>query len=184
MTTVSNEFFVGVDPSLSATGIVVIDYEGKLVTSRQLKNKLSGVKRLVYIRNEIHRLLTHYTSDGKVIRNIGIEGYSRGSLNRREEAGELGGVLRVLFYELAIPYIEVAPTQLKKYALGRGDGMKQHILLATYKKWGIEFKNDDEADAFVIAQIARAVHLWRIGEPLNMRKYELEVVKKLVKEKE
>ena len=165
------KYYIGIDPSLTGCAVVVIDEVGKLIFSQRLENKLRGVERLVFIRDRVHHILNYYSKD---IQSIGIEGYARGAMNRREEAGELGGILRVMFFECGFPWIDIAPNQLKKFATGKGNAPKDHILLAVYKKWGVEFQTNDEADAFVAAQIVRA-----LGEKLEALAYEKEVLKKL-----
>jgi len=173
-------YCMGIDPSLTGCAVAVITAEkGELVGSWRFDNKLQGVERLIYIRDNVETVLCNYnsTSTQEKIVKIGIEGYARGAMNRREEAGELGGILRVMFYEFGIPWVDVAPNQLKKFATGRGDAQKDHILLAVYKKWSVEFQTNDEADAFVAAQVARAMCLPEWG----WLKYEIEVLEKLRK---
>ena len=179
MTTTKKEgelmrYYIGIDPSLTGCAVVVIDEEGKLIVSQRLENKLRGVERLIYIRDKVLRIISCY--DG--IQGIGIEGYARGASNRREEAGELGGILRVMFYEFQLPWLDIAPSQIKKFATGNGNAPKDHVLLAVYKKWGVEFETNDEADAFVAAQIVRAME---ISEYEELLKYEIEVLGKLRK---
>lgn len=167
-------YYIGIDPSLTGCAVAVIDEKGNLVDSQRLENKLRGVERLIYIRDKVLRIISCY--DG--IQGIGIEGYARGASNRREEAGELGGILRVMFYEFQLPWLDIAPSQIKKFATGKGNAPKDHVLLAVYKKWGVEFRTNDEADAFVAAQVARAMNLLKHDD---LRKYEIEVLKKLGK---
>ena len=83
----------------------------------------------------------------------------------RLEAGELGidaylealapiaEAVRVLKENGAHP-LQVSPSQLKKYITGKGRAEKNQILLHTYKRWGVEFANDNAADSFGLAKIA------------------------------
>ena len=44
---------------------------------------------------------------------------------------------------------------LKKYVTGKGQGVKKNqILLNVYKKWGVEFMDDNAADSYALARIA------------------------------
>jgi crossover junction endodeoxyribonuclease RuvC len=53
----------------------------------------------------------------------------------------------------------VAPTSLKKYITGKGTKVqKNQILLQVYKKWGVEFTDDNAADSYGLARIARGKH--------------------------
>jgi hypothetical protein len=49
----------------------------------------------------------------------------------------------------------VAPNTLKKFVTGSGGkgSEKSDMKLATFKKWGAEFKDDNECDAFCLAQM-------------------------------
>lgn len=48
----------------------------------------------------------------------------------------------------------VPPTSLKKYVTGKGQGVsKSQILLNVYKKWGVEFTDDNAADSYGLAHI-------------------------------
>ncbi|UOR02021.1 hypothetical protein MUN77_01435 [Leucobacter allii] len=76
------------------------------------------------------------------------------------------------------PPLLVAPSQVKKFATGKGGGPgtgKVEVALAIAKKFpDVVVKNDNEADALVIASVAAAAH----GEPFigTLTKYQQEVV--------
>jgi crossover junction endodeoxyribonuclease RuvC len=42
---------------------------------------------------------------------------------------------------------------LKKYAAGKGNAKKQEMLLQIYKRWGIEFNDDNAADSYALARL-------------------------------
>jgi hypothetical protein len=47
---------------------------------------------------------------------------------------------------------------LKKYVTGKGQGVKKNqILLSVYKKWGVEFMDDNAADSYALARIAAGI---------------------------
>ena len=43
---------------------------------------------------------------------------------------------------------------LKKYAAGKGTAKKQEMLMQIYKRWGIEFNDDNAADSYALARLA------------------------------
>jgi Holliday junction resolvasome RuvABC endonuclease subunit len=43
---------------------------------------------------------------------------------------------------------------LKKYAAGKGNAKKQEMLLQIYKRWGLEFNDDNAADAYSLGRLA------------------------------
>jgi crossover junction endodeoxyribonuclease RuvC len=48
---------------------------------------------------------------------------------------------------------------LKKYAAGKGNAKKQEMLLQIYKRWGLEFNDDNAADAYALARLASKAHI-------------------------
>ena len=141
---------IGIDPSLTETGVVVLDDTGSIVEAIGLKSKkLRGMERLVWIREQVKSRLTQNKPTIVV-----IEGYSFGSRGRAIfNLGELGGVLRVLLHDLGIKYVEVPPTVLKKF-LGKGNFSKEEVMAAISKRYGIDFQNDNVADAYALGRMA------------------------------
>lgn len=89
-----------------------------------------------------------------------LEGPSLASVHREFDLGEASGVVRLALYHLmAVEPLVVAPSQLKVFAAGWGDADKDEVLNAVNRQWGTALADDNEADAVVLAQIARAVHL-------------------------
>lgn len=110
-----------------------------------------------------------------------MEGYSMGSKFGREKLGELGGVTKTTLYKHGrLPFI-VQPTTLKKFVLGGGAGRaKNLILLGVFKKWGVEFNDDNAADSYALARLA---HLMAEPEAVQ-HKYEQEVIDTVRKAKQ
>lgn len=150
-------FFLGLDLSLTSTGVVVLDANAKLVVAMSIKVKTRGAERLSDIEAQVKQIIRN--SNPKY---ACIEGYSMGfggkqNTGRIADLGELGGVIRLLLYKFNIPYSTPVPLQVKKYATGKGQGEKSQIMMAVFKQWGFEAKDDDQADAYVLARIARAL---------------------------
>ena len=137
---------VGIDASLTSTGIVVLNSD---LHTETIQSKKTGPERLVEIRERIKG-----TVNGADL--VAIEGYAFARPNQAHQIGELGGVLRVMFHEEKIKYIEAAPSAVKKFATGKGNAKKEDVVLSVYKRWGKEFKTNDETDAFVLAKIGEA----------------------------
>ena len=74
------------------------------------------------------------------------------------------------------------PLQLKKYVSGVGKNQgKSMIMLDVYKNFGEEIRDNDIADAYVLARICRDYYCMvnaGVGE-LDLKKYQLEVLEKL-----
>ena len=140
---------VGIDPSLTGTAWCWLGRKARVIDQARIDTaKLRGAERLMHIEREIAQVAE---MDLKL---IAIEGYSFGSQGRAIfQIGELGGVLRRLFFVLKIPYLEIPPQTLKKFATGKGNAHKDEVMLAVYKRWGLECANSDQADAYVLARI-------------------------------
>jgi crossover junction endodeoxyribonuclease RuvC len=141
--------FLGIDPSLTSTGLCVIDYQGKLIESRTLGSKKNGPARLVELRDALDAYLKRTLPTA-----CALEGYSFGSKHAREAVAEWGGLIRVMLYEWKIPTLIVPPMTLKKFVLpAAGSLQKNRIALESYKRWGVTFDTDDECDAHALAQL-------------------------------
>lgn len=138
---------VGIDASLTSTGVAVIG--GGNVDTDVIQRKSTGIERLIEIREQVKGIVNG-------VDLVAIEGYAFARSNQAHQIGELGGVLRVMFREEGIEYIDVAPSAVKKFATGKGNANKEAVAVGVYKRWGKEFKTNDEADAFVLAKIGQA----------------------------
>lgn len=144
----------GADLSLSSTGVALPD--GRLCT---IQSKHRGIERILDIRNQ---LIGELSLNGPV-QLVAIEGYSFASRNSQAHAlGELGGVIRAALYLLQIPYVEISPATLKKYACGKGNASKDQVLVAFVSRFRMEPANSDEADAAWL----RAMALDHYGHPV------------------
>lgn len=135
---------VGLDASLTATGLAPPD--GGSVT---LSVRTTGAARLYELTTAIH---------GWVSGNVdlvAIEGYSYASRNGTHQLGELGGCIRLDLWRAGIPYVEIPPNSLKKYATGRGNASKDEMLAAAIRRLGYEGHDHNQADALWLREMAR-----------------------------
>lgn len=182
---------IGIDPSLTSTGIVVLR-NGKVELAETTKNKpeLGTIKRVTDIRFQIGSIIDNLETKEKWDNKwqapdlITIEGFSYGSKGRSVfDIAYLGWRIREELERLRtednIPWLEVPPSQLKKFATGQGNANKEIILQQVYKRWGVEFSDNNQADAYVLAQIGRAY----LGETDDLAAFQLEVIANLKGEK-
>lgn len=155
---------LGLDLSLTATGIAC-DEHGTFVIST---SKTTGVDRLILIRETV---LDHADEADLVA----IEGYSFGSHMAYAHAlGELGGAVRVGLFEAMRPYVEVPPAILKKFTTGKGNASKQEVLAAAIRRFGFAGSNDNEADAWMLKQMAECHY-----QPYSIAKVQLDALDKV-----
>ena len=101
-----------------------------------------------------------------------MEGYANGAKFGREMAGELGwAVKRTVFMTTGHAPLVVPPPSLKKFVTGKGNAKKNEMLLGVYKQWGVEFSDDNQADAFALEKFGLAY----LGEG-TLTKYQQEAV--------
>ena len=144
---------LGIDASLTGTGITVFDlYCNKsdmtLVHNEAIQVKSTGETRLKAIRDRIAEIISSWQ-----IGYVAIEGYAFARANQAHQIGELGGVLRLFLHEQNIPFVEIAPSAVKKFATGKGNAQKHEVAAHVQKRWNVMFKTNDETDAYVIARI-------------------------------
>ena len=188
---------VGIDPSLTSTGIVVLRNNeiGKALTTKN-EPKLGTIERVRRIYKQINNVIENlstcyvnaYIGDKRMIRweppsLIVIEGFSYGSKGRGVfDIAYLGWRIREELEryrtEDDIPWLEVSPSQVKQFATGKGNANKEVVLQQVYKRWGVELTDNNQADAYVLAQIGRAY----LGEADDLTDFQMKVVRTLKKE--
>lgn len=188
---------VGIDPSLTSTGIIVLR-NGELGKALTTKNepKLGTIERVRRIYEQINNVIENlstcyvnaYIGDKRMIRweppsLIVIEGFSYGSKGRGVfDIAYLGWRIREELEryrtEDDIPWLEVSPSQVKQFATGKGNANKEIVLQQVYKRWGVELTDNNQADAYVLAQIGRAY----LGEADDLTDFQQKVIRALKKE--
>jgi len=169
---------LGIDASLTNTGIALINLNGKLIHSDTISPKSKGTYRLIYHESSLEKLIFDYSPQIAV-----MEGYAYSpNAGMAFNIGELGGIYKTQLWKNRIPLYIVAPTTLKKFATGSGKGDKNKIMLNVYREYGLEFKDDDQTDAFVLSQIGLKILQYKHNSlPKNTANYKLEVIKTILK---
>ena len=152
------ELWIGIDQSYSGFGLVMLDDEGHNIKLWQFKNLGSESGRL----NDIYATLLFLFKDCQAnyeAVHMAMEGYAHGSKFNREKLGELGGIVKLAWYQASgdDPVI-VAPTVLKKYVTGKGTASKADMIKAVNTRWNQQFTDDNVADAYAMAQYLKENH--------------------------
>lgn len=148
---------VGIDPSLTATGVAVLQVEARLwsvhtVTSRPVRSavpaELAMVKRMNSIRDRVHSL----PGLAPTLAVIEAPAFSKNNGMAHERAG-----LWWKLYELAseawgVPVVVVKPNVRAMYATGKGNAGKDEVMLAVPRRYpDVQITNNNECDAVVLA---------------------------------
>jgi Holliday junction resolvasome RuvABC endonuclease subunit len=129
---------IGLDLSLTRTGIAMVD------GCESVKPAVRGFERLRFLRDEVLCAAGNRTTVAI------IEGYSRGSSQKREEMGELGGIVRLALHERGVRIIDVTPLSVKKFAVGdlkQNHRDKDAVFERARDTLPWDVANHDEADA-------------------------------------
>ena len=153
---------VGIDPSLTSTGVAVVMHgtETTAYTTRIAPRGLVGLDRIRVLRNAVRTLALG--ADLAVIEgpSYGSQGNQRG---HHERAGLWWAVLDGLS-RADVPTVVVAPAARAKYAAGKGNAAKDAVLAAVVRRYvAVDVDGNDEADALVLAAMGAR---W-LGHPLE-----------------
>lgn len=155
--TPNKKCWVGIDQSYSGFAMTILGEDGSYKTT-VAKFDTSGVERLVEVQEHVKQTVKEALNCCD-LSDVAMEGYAYGREFGVAQSGELGAAVKLALYGMhglgkgKHPII-VAPTSLKKYVTGRGNGVqKNQMLLQVYKKWGVEFSDDNAADSYGLAHI-------------------------------
>jgi len=155
---------MGLDLSLTASA-----YHDGADCCGLIKTKFLGAERLQHISNCIFHIV-ELESPQLVV----VEDYAYGARGHAFSIGELGGLIKLGLFERGFRVLLVTPTSLKKFVTNKGNSPKDIMMLQTFKKYGVEFTDNNLCDAYGLAQVGKA---YLGGTEV---KYEKEVLKKTI----
>lgn len=176
-------YYVGIDPSLSNTGVCILGWAGDLIgahDTKDLKLKSSEpFERLKGISDFVLSLLPT-----KSIVHVGYENYSYGSTNKAYLLGELGGVLKLALYYAVDSMTLFAPKTVKSFAVHNGDAGKDLMIAQATSECpellGFKKLSSDICDSYFLAKAALFLHSPEVAVTTNAKEYmrhRLEVIK-------
>ena len=150
------KMFVGLDPSYNGFGIIVLDGKGEIVDQKLLTTTS---------KEEIEQRILNLEAEFKFIPSIAgletvyLEGPAYSSNGQFIlQMGALHYYIRIFLFRKNVNFKVIAPGTLKKFVAGDGRAKKELMLLKVYKKWGVEFEDNNLADAYGLARMALEVH--------------------------
>lgn len=165
---VSVPMVVGLDLSITGTGIAVTGPDGKAATSTVRTRDKDKDSRLGQIAAAVRAAAEGADLaliEGPVVRS-----------NSAVISGMVHGVVRLELLKLGVPYATMAPASLKKMATGKGTGDKIPMALEAYKRAGLTFPDDNQCDAWWL-WVAGLIHLGH--PPFSLPKLQLESITKI-----
>lgn len=146
--------FIGVDSSLSGTGIVIVDENCNIIESKLIKTKTdkfsSYEERLHYIMTEVENFVSPYLEETEMVFIEGISYNSKGLASF--QLATLNYFIRYFLFLKKVEFIDIAPKTVKKFITGDGQAQKNLMLLKVFKKYGIEFSDDNICDSWCMAK--------------------------------
>lgn len=150
---------IGIDLSLTGSGVVVLN-DGKIIEQKLIKSKPSGdrpideVNRIKKIVEEIEMIISEDIPTIAVIENLAFAVRKTTALT---QLAGLSFLVRSMLVDYNIPFYMCAPTTLKRFATGKGNSEKDHMILNAYKAYGVESIDNNIADAIFLAKIGMAI---------------------------
>ncbi len=150
---VTQEYYVGIDPSASSTGVSIISSDGSKEVFTIQPGGLRGAERLLFISS---RLLSGIL--GKRVACCFIESPAYDAIHKEFILGEVLGCIKLTLIQAGVTNIKDAtPTQVKKFMAGSGRATKDEVSVAAVLD-GCPASQTDITDSWSLARIAQAVH--------------------------
>jgi len=159
---------LGIDPSLTSTGLVLVE-GGRVVETKRVRSKQVGAQRVQNILDEIERAIwggrrgheMGYEPTSSACADegapadliVGIEGTAMGAKGSSVvQIFGLWGIITHQLWQWGVPFYVVTPGGRMKYATGKGNSQKDEVLAAVIRRYiDADVTGNDVADALVIA---------------------------------
>lgn len=152
---------IGIDQSLTGFAVTFLQVSDPTqFVTYVYKSPYNGVQRLKdiseWLMEKFESFRDHHILD------IAMEGTVLASQSALV-LGELSATVKLTIWDYFADYdkqphlqtpLQIPPMTLKKYAAGKGNAKKQEMLLQIYKRWSIEFNDDNAADSYALARLA------------------------------
>lgn len=159
---------IGIDQSLTGFAVTALNVDDPSHYETWVyKSERRGVSRLADIQWWLENKFDWLDKNGNRIVEVAMEGTVLASQSALV-LGELAGMVKLTCWyyfdgnmNSVIPFpehlrcpLQIPPMTLKKYAAGKGTAKKQEMLMQIYKRWGVEFNDDNAADSYALARLA------------------------------
>jgi Holliday junction resolvasome RuvABC endonuclease subunit len=169
--------YLGLDLSLTGTGIVIIDDDYNIIIKELLHVEARETERLFFLEEMLLKILSPYKE------KIFLSAYETPAFRadgQQFSMGEWSGLVKTNLFKMGLPLLKVVPLQLKKYVSGQGKGEKGLIILDVFKNFGVEIRQNDQADAYVLSRIAHDFdYIFNRKINVDLKKYQIDVLNKI-----
>jgi Holliday junction resolvasome RuvABC endonuclease subunit len=137
MTSADTPSVLGIDPSLTATGLAHLGGQTVIGGGAKL-----GDERLWLINRTVRQACWDHAPVLAVVEDLPTHAKSAGI------TGMAQGAVRLALLEAAVPYVLVVPSTVKKYATGKGTATKADLRMALYQRTDVDERDDNKVDAW------------------------------------
>ena len=151
----STSYYLGVDPSITNTGVAILDNNAKLVGAVDGRTFVGKEKGFARYRAQVSGLVDFVLNKiGNARCVCGYEGYSYGSAHRAYDLAEYGGILKNALSDIASIIYIVPPTTNKAFATGNGQASKDLVRKYAHDEGLGDTCSSDICDAYFLAMFA------------------------------
>lgn len=189
-------YFLGIDPSLNSTGFVVIDSDGKVVHQSVVTKQTKEIKhddkyfelnqKLILQKFELRKIVKKYKPIFCCIEDISWAS----KFTIVQQSAILFGLLATFYKYSDSRMFCVSPQSVKSYVIENRKGTtsgsrKDLVILNIYKTYGLEFTDNNLADAFILASMAQIAYRIVDKKPIDGAfKRQADLIRKMKKFKE
>jgi len=156
----SNHIIAGIDPSMTSTGLVIIDSQGNILDQGLIETEphdwVRDIDRFHYIRDQIIDKIKKFKVTLVVIEHFSYGSPGKQKSSRVFQLAGLGYIIRSSLATENYKYYEVSPNSLKAFVAENGTADKPMISAAILEKYGLWYdpdKENDIADAYGLSRM-------------------------------
>lgn len=137
---------LGIDPSFSCTGLVVLDSRCSVVTYMKL-HLTAGPERYLRAAMGLHSFIKGRCKPGALKLAV-LEDAAYGAPSRVVvgKLKELSGVYKAVLEGHHVPWLELSPSSAKRFITGKGNSEKHIVARELASRFDIKFKDDKGYD--------------------------------------
>jgi crossover junction endodeoxyribonuclease RuvC len=180
---VKESVYVGIDQSLTNSGVSVFDESGnllgtKLISTKPGINPMGEVERYVGIFETFKKFVSSFSPKNTCVL---MEDFAFSQQNHMAALGGLGWYIRICMGKNTDWHFGTCPVgTLKMFASGKGNSKKEEMLLAVYKRWKFEGDDNNVVDSYALGKLCWTAYAKPLpSSETGVTKTDLECVQKL-----
>ena len=166
-------YYVGLDISITGTGVVVLDRQLQRVVTECIKTKPQD-DWYGRVNNIVSRIFGFIPSP--VFCMVFVEDYAFAAKGQVFNIAELSGIIKYRMWIDGYRFLRIPPTSLKKFTTATGTAPKELMMKEVYKRYNVDFNDNNVADAYALARMGYA-----ITQQVNVPAYQKDAIKNVWK---